>query len=508
MSNFRPFETAYKKAISNNRRPRDAVQYALNKYVVHMTEELNLHADAEMRECFVDEAFEIYCDGRNAHDTHDDAASAATKYIERELKDADSGRESCSSGSSYWSQDESRSGGSSSRWSSSQGESCGSGSSSSSQDEGSSGTRGKPVYNYNDPRNNNSGSSARSKPAYNYDDPRNFQPSSSTRAKTAYNSEDSYESYSEPRRGSEHGSCGCRKDSASRSRGEPLFDCEDMFDTLPRAGRGFCHCRKDRGHSRHESYTSSYEETRSSMPHAQGVRSERDSFHNHSNSHDGRSNGQWLPMPAGFGRFEFPSPIFTKGRSNGFSFFSTHEFRPTDHGSHNTRESRPSHHGEHDTRKSRPTEGGHNTREFKPSWYGSDNPHSSRPSQSHAQPRHSHKSPRSSEYGHEYTSTRAPPPRPSSHNTRSNPPHDSEPIGIKSLTCFYAILGISRTSTPNEIKAAYRKMSMKHHPDRVTGADKEKATAKMAEINQANDVLSDVVNRQFYDRTGCLPGLG
>ena len=50
-------------------------------------------------------------------------------------------------------------------------------------------------------------------------------------------------------------------------------------------------------------------------------------------------------------------------------------------------------------------------------------------------------------------------------------------------------------------------MSMKHHPDRIAGADKEKATAKMAVINQANDVLSDVVKRQYYDRTGCVPGL-
>ena len=48
-------------------------------------------------------------------------------------------------------------------------------------------------------------------------------------------------------------------------------------------------------------------------------------------------------------------------------------------------------------------------------------------------------------------------------------------------------------------------MSLKWHPDRCRGQDKKKATEKMAEINQANDVLSDEVKRKFYDRWGVLP---
>ena len=56
-------------------------------------------------------------------------------------------------------------------------------------------------------------------------------------------------------------------------------------------------------------------------------------------------------------------------------------------------------------------------------------------------------------------------------------------------------------------------MSLKWHPDRCKDEDKDKATemmaevnqAKMAEVNQANDVLGDEKKRAFYDRWGVLP---
>jgi DnaJ-class molecular chaperone len=69
--------------------------------------------------------------------------------------------------------------------------------------------------------------------------------------------------------------------------------------------------------------------------------------------------------------------------------------------------------------------------------------------------------------------------------------------------CFYTVLGITRSATADEINKAYRKMSLKHHPDRApVGAGKTAATNKMAEINQANDVLSDPEAKAYYDRTG------
>lgn len=57
----------------------------------------------------------------------------------------------------------------------------------------------------------------------------------------------------------------------------------------------------------------------------------------------------------------------------------------------------------------------------------------------------------------------------------------------------YATLGVSRESSPDEIKRAYRKLAAQHHPDR--GGD----TARFQEIQQAYDVLSDPQKRAQYD---------
>jgi curved DNA-binding protein len=58
---------------------------------------------------------------------------------------------------------------------------------------------------------------------------------------------------------------------------------------------------------------------------------------------------------------------------------------------------------------------------------------------------------------------------------------------------YYSILGVSRNATSEEIKKAYRKLAMKHHPDR--GGD----TQKLAQINEAYDILKDPTKRQQYD---------
>jgi DnaJ-domain-containing protein 1 len=97
----------------------------------------------------------------------------------------------------------------------------------------------------------------------------------------------------------------------------------------------------------------------------------------------------------------------------------------------------------------------------------------------------------------------------------SHRPHDSKdshrhktqrlmpaPQHIKPNKDLYAVLEIPRSASADDIKNAHRKLSLKHHPDRVGDADKTKATAKMAEINQAYDVLSDKIKRTAYDRYG------
>ena len=65
---------------------------------------------------------------------------------------------------------------------------------------------------------------------------------------------------------------------------------------------------------------------------------------------------------------------------------------------------------------------------------------------------------------------------------------------------YYQILGVKRTADTKEIKAAYRKLARKHHPD-VNPGD-EKAEARFKEVNRAHEVLSDPEKRAKYDRYG------
>src|SRR5471032_1342725 len=65
---------------------------------------------------------------------------------------------------------------------------------------------------------------------------------------------------------------------------------------------------------------------------------------------------------------------------------------------------------------------------------------------------------------------------------------------------YYEVLGVSRSSSADEIKKAYRKIALKHHPDRNPG-DKA-AEEKFKEATEAYSVLSDAEKRQAYDRFG------
>ena len=66
---------------------------------------------------------------------------------------------------------------------------------------------------------------------------------------------------------------------------------------------------------------------------------------------------------------------------------------------------------------------------------------------------------------------------------------------------YYEVLGVARTATPEEIKAAYRKCALKWHPDRHP-EDKAEAEVKFRESTEAYSVLSDAEKRQVYDTYG------
>ncbi|PMP96924.1 MAG: molecular chaperone DnaJ [Thermodesulfobacterium geofontis] len=65
---------------------------------------------------------------------------------------------------------------------------------------------------------------------------------------------------------------------------------------------------------------------------------------------------------------------------------------------------------------------------------------------------------------------------------------------------YYAILGVPRDATQEEIKRAYRRLALKYHPDRNPG--NKEAEEKFKEISEAYEVLSDPEKRAIYDAYG------
>ena len=67
---------------------------------------------------------------------------------------------------------------------------------------------------------------------------------------------------------------------------------------------------------------------------------------------------------------------------------------------------------------------------------------------------------------------------------------------------FYEILGVPKNASDEEIKKAYRKLAMKHHPDRNQGDTGKAAEDKFKEAKEAYEMLSDAQKRGAYDQYG------
>ncbi len=62
------------------------------------------------------------------------------------------------------------------------------------------------------------------------------------------------------------------------------------------------------------------------------------------------------------------------------------------------------------------------------------------------------------------------------------------------------MLGVSRTVTEVELKSAYRKLAMQHHPDR--NPNNPDAEERFKEVTEAYAILADTDKRSLYDRYG------
>ena len=65
---------------------------------------------------------------------------------------------------------------------------------------------------------------------------------------------------------------------------------------------------------------------------------------------------------------------------------------------------------------------------------------------------------------------------------------------------YYNVLGVKRDASQKAIKAAYRKLARKYHPD--VNPNNNEAETRFKEINEAYEVLGDEEKRKKYDRFG------
>jgi len=69
-----------------------------------------------------------------------------------------------------------------------------------------------------------------------------------------------------------------------------------------------------------------------------------------------------------------------------------------------------------------------------------------------------------------------------------------------SKRCYYEVLGVEKTASDDDLKKAFRRLAMKHHPDR--NPDNKECEVHFKEAKEAYEVLGDQQKRALYDRHG------
>src|SRR6202007_2870081 len=69
-----------------------------------------------------------------------------------------------------------------------------------------------------------------------------------------------------------------------------------------------------------------------------------------------------------------------------------------------------------------------------------------------------------------------------------------------SKRCYYEVLGVERAATEEDLKKAFRRLAMKHHPDR--NPDNKECEGHFKEAKEAYEILGDPQKRALYDRHG------
>jgi len=71
---------------------------------------------------------------------------------------------------------------------------------------------------------------------------------------------------------------------------------------------------------------------------------------------------------------------------------------------------------------------------------------------------------------------------------------------MMSKRCYYEVLGVERNASEDDLKKAFRRLAMKHHPDR--NPDNKECESQFKEAKEAYEVLGDTQKRALYDRHG------